>query len=108
MKGWFIGGEEQASAGVHVDYNWNKFEDYKGLVDELRFWNLAKPEQELKKDWEKAVGKGDKGLVGYYSFENINTPSRFLIQGKIEADEQIMSLHKFGRENFAAENAPVK
>ncbi|RZT91314.1 concanavalin A-like lectin/glucanase superfamily protein [Ancylomarina subtilis] len=108
LKGWLIGGEEQASSGVLVDYYWHQFEDYKGLVDELRFWNKAKSQDELQKHWNKAITKNIFGLVGYYSFENINIPSNYLIKDKIEENKAIMSLHKFDLQNLSNENAPIK
>lgn len=108
-KGWFMGGEEQACSGSRTDYNWNQFEDYKGLVDEMRFWDRAKSLEELKTNWQNAVGSNEKGLVGYYSFENLNTPGNFMVKEKLNGDpSQTMNLQKFGLINFSPENAPVK
>lgn len=108
LKGWFMGGEEQASAGVSVDYNWHQFEDYKGLVDEMRFWDRAKPKAELQASWKSAVDAKSKGLVGYYDFNSIGKPGNYLIEESLGHKERVMSLHKFGLENLSAENAPVE
>lgn len=63
QEGWFWGAEKQAAIGVLSAY-----EDYKGLVDELRFWSRAKSVSELQNDWDDAVTGSETGLVGWYSF----------------------------------------
>jgi len=109
LKGWFIGGEEQASSGVLTEYDWHQLDDYKGLFDELRLWDRAKTDEELKNNFDKAIRANNKGLVGHYSFDNANTPGRYLVQENINKEEgQVMSLTKFGLVNLSPENAPVK
>lgn len=63
QDGWFWGSEKQAAIGILSAY-----EDYKGLVDELRFWSRAKTTLELQDDWDAAVTGSEPGLVGWYSF----------------------------------------
>ncbi len=63
--GWFYGAEKQAAVGQLSQY-----EDYKGLVDEMRFWSRAKSSQELQDDWYKGVVGNESGLAGRYSFSN--------------------------------------
>jgi len=61
--GWYYGAEKQAAVGTLSQY-----EDYKGLVDEMRFWSRAKTASELQNDWFKAVTGSEMGLVGWYRF----------------------------------------
>ncbi len=63
QQGWFWGSEKQAAIGVLSQY-----EDYKGLVDEVRFWSRAKTTNELQNDWDAAVTGSETGLVGWYTF----------------------------------------
>jgi chitodextrinase len=63
QRGWFWGAEKQAAIGAFSQY-----EDYKGLVDELRFWSRAKTSSELGTNWRAAVTGGESGLVGRYAF----------------------------------------
>lgn len=63
QRGWFWGAEKQAAIGTRPVY-----EDYKGLVDEMRFWSRAKTAVELSADWSRAVTGNENGLVGWYRF----------------------------------------
>lgn len=63
QRGWFWGAEKQAAIGAFSQY-----EDYKGLIDELRFWSRAKTSSELNTSWRNAVTGGESGLVGRYAF----------------------------------------
>jgi len=68
--GWYYGTEKQAAVGVLPQY-----EDYKGLVDEMRFWSRAKSTGELQNDWSKGVIGSEPGLVGHYTFSNSGATS---------------------------------
>lgn len=46
QAGWFWGTEKQAAIGVLSQY-----EDYKGLVDEVRFWSRAKSAAEIAQEF---------------------------------------------------------
>lgn len=61
QQGWFWGVEKQAALG-------STWEDYKGLIDELRFWSRAKNTTELGTTWQSAVTGSESGLVGWYDF----------------------------------------
>ena len=63
QEGWFYGAEKQAAIG-----NIPAFEDYKGLTDEIRFWNRAKTTTEIANDYDKAIVGGETGLLGHYDF----------------------------------------
>lgn len=64
QNGWFWGAEKQAAVGALSQY-----EDYKGLVDEMRFWSRAKSAAEIANDWFKPVVGSEPGLVGWFEFE---------------------------------------
>lgn len=59
--GWVWGSEKLAAAG-----SLPQFEDYKGLIDEVRFWSRAKNEEEISANFSHSVHGKDEGLVGYY------------------------------------------
>ena len=63
QEGWFWGAEKQAAIDVLPQY-----EDYKGLVDEVRFWSRAKAAGEIAADYARAVTGTEPGLAGAYSF----------------------------------------
>ncbi|MEM6990377.1 MAG: LamG-like jellyroll fold domain-containing protein [Myxococcota bacterium] len=58
-EGWMWGAEKFAVDG-------GIWEDYKGLVAELRFWDRAKSSDELSDNWALAVDERAEGLRGYY------------------------------------------
>jgi hypothetical protein len=64
QQGWFWGAEKQAAIGVLAQY-----EDYKGLLDEVRFWSRAKSTQEITGGWRAPAPPGSPGLVGLYRFD---------------------------------------
>ena len=63
QQGWFWGVEKQAALG-------STWEDYKGLIDELRFWSRAKTTTELGTTWRSSVTGSESGLVGWYDFSD--------------------------------------
>lgn len=64
QDGWFWGAEKQAAVGVLSQY-----EDYKGLVDELRFWSIAKSPAEIAANYSDPVTGTEPGLLANYAFE---------------------------------------
>lgn len=62
QEGWFWGTEKEAAIGIQT------FEDYKGLVDEMRFWSRAKSPAEIAGDYDAPVVGNENGLVGWYPF----------------------------------------
>lgn len=62
--GWFWGAEKGAALGKLGQY-----EDYKGLVDELRFWSRAKSSSEIASNFADPVTGNEPGLVGWHSFK---------------------------------------
>ena len=64
QEGWFWAAEKQAAIGVLSQY-----EDYKGLLDELRFWNRALSPAEIEAGAFAQVQAGALGLVGRYALD---------------------------------------
>lgn len=64
QEGWFVGAEKQAAIGVLSQY-----EDFKGRIDEMRFWTRAKGASEIATTWSAAVTGIETGLVGWFRFE---------------------------------------
>lgn len=64
QRGWFWGAEKQAAIELLDQY-----EDYKGLVDELRFWSRAKTSQEIQASFAAPVTGTEPGLVGWYDLD---------------------------------------
>ncbi len=42
---------------------------YKGLMDEIKIWNRALSESEIKADMKKRLKGNETGLIGYWDFE---------------------------------------
>jgi len=63
QEGWFWGAEKQAVVGILSQY-----EDYKGLIDEIRFWSRAKVAGEIASDFASPVVGTEPGLVARYAF----------------------------------------
>jgi enamine deaminase RidA (YjgF/YER057c/UK114 family) len=65
LGGWSWGSEVMTAWGTYF----TQYEDYKGLVDELRFWDRARTPEELRDRWRDAVGGREPGLVGWFPFD---------------------------------------
>ncbi len=64
QRGWFFGAEKQSAIGALAQY-----EDYKGLISELRFWNRALGAAELTAPAHaRAVTGTEPGLAGWFRF----------------------------------------
>jgi hypothetical protein len=63
QAGWFWGSEKLAAIGTN-----GRYEDFKGLLDEMRFWSRAKSPTEIASGYATPVSGAEPGLVGNYSF----------------------------------------
>jgi hypothetical protein len=61
QQGWFWGSEKQAVVGILDQY-----EDYKGLIADVRYWAVAKTADALSNDWSQPITGDEPGLVGWY------------------------------------------
>ena len=87
-----------------MGFYFTQYEDYKGLLDELRFWERAKIENELKTGWSEAVKGSESGLVGYFPMDEGAVE---VIRDKLDNNRTII-LNKATKESWSGENAPVK
>ncbi len=58
--------------GMNVKTNLRYF---RGLMDEIRFWNVAKTREEIVRDSNKRIDSESKGLESYFNFERVEKGS---------------------------------
>jgi hypothetical protein len=58
------------SAPVQVGIMTYNFADLAGEIDELRVWNIARTQEEIRASMHKTLKGDDAGLIGYWNFEN--------------------------------------
>lgn len=65
-----------------------------GDLDEIRIWNIARSETDIKADMSRQLGDHELGLTGYYHFDgkNLNDRSGNLKHGSLDND---LTLHDF-------------
>lgn len=99
LGGWALGAEVMTA----WNFAFTQYEDYKGWVDEIRFWDRALPAAEISAHWREAVPAGAPGLVGRYGFDEG--------RGNRIADAQDarrpMVLHRPREQSWSTENAPL-
>lgn len=62
QRGWYWGAEKQAANGSAI------WEDYKGLVDEIRFWTTDRLSAQLGAGRTNPVNGNEANLAGWYDF----------------------------------------
>lgn len=97
-RGWFWGAEKQSA--VYTGY---PFEDYKGLLDEVRFWTRAKTAAEIQAGYASPVSGSESGLAGRYAFEERAGTSTC----NALAASQCMTLVRSRTGTWATPNAPL-
>lgn len=103
QEGWFWGTEKQAAIDVLSQY-----EDYKGLIDEIRFWNRAKTATEIMNNYNAPVIGNETGLVGLFRFaEEIGTTSCNVINATAIADNDCIALINMKPGYWSQESAPL-
>ncbi len=98
QNGWFFGAEKQAAVGVLSQY-----EDYKGLIDELRFWSRAKSAAEISTGYANPVAGGEAGLVGWFDFSEASGSQTC----DVLAASRCMSLVNANPNVWSGSNAPL-
>jgi hypothetical protein len=63
QEGWFWGAEKQAAIGALGQY-----EDFKGLLHEVRFWDIALTDAVLMNAPSTPIAGNEAGLVGRFEF----------------------------------------
>lgn len=99
LGGWSWGSEVMTS----WNYFFTQYEDYKGLIDELRFFDRAKSKEEIETGWANSVTGAEKGLIGYFPMDE---RAGNILRDKLN-QSAVITLHKMTKDNWSEENAPV-
>ncbi|HXI62741.1 MAG TPA: hypothetical protein VNF70_08515 [Pyrinomonadaceae bacterium] len=95
VGGWCWGSEVMTA----WNYYFTQYEDYKGLLAEIRFWDRAKRSEEIETNWMRRVSGKEPGLVGYFPLdENTGTVARDRLD-----PSQIVTLHNSQTESWSTE-----
>lgn len=95
VGGWCWGSEVMTA----WNYYFTQYEDYKGLLAEVRFWDRAKSSQEIETKWMHQVSGKEPGLVGYFLLdENTGT----VVRDKLDPS-RVMTLHNSQAESWSTE-----
>ena len=96
--GWYWGAEKQAA-----ENSLSTYEDFKGLIDEIRYWSIAKSEEEIRQNYNAPLTGDEPGLVGVYSMEEG--------RGKSTCNDltgsQCIRLNRMKPGHWTSENAPL-
>jgi len=96
VGGWCWGSEVMTAC----EYYFTQYEDYKGLLADVRLWDRAKSEAEIQRNWAKPITGSEPGLVGYFPLtENTGTVAR----DRIDPARTII-LHNSQSESWADQN----
>jgi hypothetical protein len=99
LGGWSWGSEVM----VAWNFYFTQYEDYKGLIDEIRFWDRARSAEELSTTWNRPVTGKEPGLVGWFPFsEGSGTVARDALDSS-----RTIVLHRSRPESWSTENAPM-
>lgn len=102
-EGWFWGVEKITAIG-----DFDQYEDYKGLVDEVRFWNRAKTATEIMNNYSASVDGTENGLVGLFRFaEGSGLTSCNVVNANALADNDCISLVNMKAGYWDTEGAPL-
>lgn len=96
LGGWSIGSEVMTA----WNYAFTQYEDYKGLVDDLRFWGRA-PDAEEIAAWSRRVAPNKRLLLADFAFDE---GSGATIHDRIDPN-YVLTLFRGGTANWSAEGA---
>jgi hypothetical protein len=99
LGGWSWGSEVMTS----WNFYFTQYEDYKGLVDEIRFWDRAKSAEELELEWNHRVDGDENGLVGWFPFDEGDGTT---VRDRLDPTRTI-ELHRTRPETWSEEEAPM-
>ncbi len=102
-EGWFWGVEKITAIG-----DFDQYEDYKGLVDEVRFWNRAKTATEIMNNYAAPVVGNETDLAGLFRFaEGTGMTSCNIINANAMAENDCIALVNMKAGYWATEGAPL-
>lgn len=98
LGGWAMGAEVMTA----WNYAFTQFEDYKGLVDDVRMWGRALQPNEIGDLAKGHTPKAPQGLLSHFKFdEGRGRKTRDAIDPGFT-----LRLHRWNRKNWSQENAP--
>ncbi|KPA10085.1 conserved hypothetical protein, secreted [Candidatus Magnetomorum sp. HK-1] len=69
--------------------NWGK---YQGLLDEVRIWNTARTQQQIKSNMNKSLSGDEDQLLAYFPMDRIGSP--YLEDGRINSNDTRIAILK--------------
>jgi len=96
VGGWSIGSEVMTA----WNYYFTQYEDYKGLVDEMEFWDRARSDEELS-DWCRLTAERPAGLLAHFTFDEA---AGEIIRDRIEPS-YILQFHRLQDGSWSNEDA---
>ena len=103
-EGWFWGTEKLTAIGF-----FDRYEDYKGLIDELRLWSRAKSTNEIQNNYQAPVSGVETGLLGLFQFSE-GIGNQKCINLNLDAVNQGDCINFFNMRNgyWPTQNAPLE
>lgn len=101
QDGWFVLAEKQVAENLV-----GVIEDYKGNVDELRFWSRAKPPSEIAATWAAPLNGSEPGLVGWFDFSDV-VPAATRACDRLEATRCLQIVARGARSGISPDDAPL-
>jgi hypothetical protein len=99
LGGWSLGAEVMTA----WNYAFTQYEDYKGLVDEVRLWGRAPSPEEIG-EWAKGGPKRNAAdLLAYFPMDERGGA---VLRDRLNP-RRSWKLHRESKRSWSAENAPV-
>jgi hypothetical protein len=75
-------GSRNILLGVGQHWSFGGSKHFRGQMDELRIWNVARTQEEIKSDFGRRLTGSEPGLAGYWSFDQ-NTNEGYMLDQSI-------------------------
>ena len=99
LGGWSLGAEVMTA----WNYAFTQYEDYKGLVDDVRLWDRAPSAHEIAA-WAKGGGPTNRtGLLAHFAFDESKGA---VVRDSLDPGYS-WKIHRGTQRSWSAENAPV-
>ncbi|HEX8692929.1 MAG TPA: LamG domain-containing protein [Longimicrobium sp.] len=99
LGGWAMGAEVMTA----WNYEFTQYEDYKGLVDDMRMWGRALSPEEISRLATGAAPADRAALLSHYSFDEGRGD---VCRDRLNRGPAI-ALHRWGQQNWSQENSPA-
>jgi hypothetical protein len=101
QQGWFLLAEKQVAENLV-----GVIEDYKGRVDELRFFSRAKAAPEIAATWDAPLNGSEPGLVGWFDFRDA-LPGATRTCDRLDATRCMQIVPRGARSAISPDDAPI-